>query len=69
VPNDAGCNVVHVRFGLLDARPSAYGCKLDECEVIARELVIAGCHAPTVLNLVEEPFDQIASPVKIRAKA
>jgi len=30
-----------------------------------RKLVVAGCHTPTVLNLVEESLDQVASPVKI----
>jgi hypothetical protein len=38
------------------------GMKLDECEVVGRELVVAGCHTPTVLNLIEEPLDQVASP-------
>ena len=42
---------------------------MDECEVVGRELIVAGCHTPTVLDLVEESFDQISSPVKIRAEA
>jgi hypothetical protein len=43
--------------------------KLNECEVVGRELVVARRHAPTVLDLVEEPFDQVASPVEIWAEA
>jgi hypothetical protein len=42
---------------------------LDEREVVGRELVVAGCHAPTVLDLVEEPLDQIARSVEVRAEA
>ena len=42
---------------------------MDECEVVGRELVVAGCHTPTVLDLVEEPLDQISGPVKIGAEA
>src|SRR6266566_2606602 len=55
--------------GLINAQPQAYRCKLDECEVVGRELVVARCHTPIVLDLVEEPLDQVASPVKIRTKA
>ena len=42
---------------------------MDECEVVGRELVVSRCHAPAVLDLVEEPLDQVASPVKIRTEA
>src|SRR5262249_29175987 len=55
--------------GLINAQPQPYGCKLDECEVVGSELVVAGCHTPTVLDLVEEPLDQVASTVKIRTEA
>jgi hypothetical protein len=37
--------------------------------VVSSELVIAGCHTPTVLDLVEEPLDQVARTVKIRTEA
>jgi hypothetical protein len=30
---------------------------LDEGEVIRRELVVARCDPPTLLDLIEEPFD------------
>jgi hypothetical protein len=36
---------------------------------VGRELVVARCHAPAVLDFIEEPFDQISGPVKIRAEA
>ena len=55
--------------GLINAQPQAYGRKLDECKIVGREFVVAGCHTPTVLDLVEEPLDQVASPVKIRTEA
>jgi 8-hydroxy-5-deazaflavin:NADPH oxidoreductase len=55
--------------GLINAQPQPYGCKLDECEVVGSELVVAGCHTPTVLDLVEEPLDQVTSTVKIRTEA
>src|SRR6266550_7446633 len=31
------------------------------------ELVVAGRHTPTVLSLIEEPLDQVASPARIAA--
>jgi hypothetical protein len=42
---------------------------LNEGEVVGRELVVACCHSPTLLDLVEEPFDEISSAVQIRAEA
>jgi hypothetical protein len=44
--------------GLINAQPQAYGCELDECEVVSRELVVAGCQAPAVL------LHQVARPGK-----
>jgi hypothetical protein len=35
------------------------GCELDEGEVVDCKFVVAGCDAPTLLDLAEEPFDQI----------
>jgi hypothetical protein len=37
--------------------------------VVGGEFVVAICDPATSLNLVEEPFDQIASAVEIRAEA
>ena len=42
---------------------------MNEGEVVGSELVIASCHAPTLLDLVEEPFDQVARAIKKRAEA
>jgi hypothetical protein len=42
---------------------------LNEGEVVGCELVVACCHSPTLLDLVEEPFDQISRAVQIRAEA
>src|SRR5580700_9512371 len=33
--------------GLINAQPQPNGRKLDECEVVSRKLVVAGCHTPT----------------------
>src|SRR5262249_32779866 len=55
--------------GLINAQPQSYRCKLDECEVVCRELVVASCHTPAVFDLVEEPLDQISGSVKIWAEA
>src|SRR6266851_3035326 len=55
--------------GLINAQPQTYGRKLDEREVVGRQLVVAGCHTPTVLDFVEEPFDQVTGTVEIRAEA
>jgi hypothetical protein len=48
---------------LIGAQPSD-GCELDE-EIVGGEFVIAGCGAPALLDLVEEPFDQITHPIQI----
>jgi hypothetical protein len=42
---------------------------LDEREVVGRKLVIAGCYTPALLDLVEEPLDQISSAVKMWTEA
>ena len=44
------------------------GCELDEGMIVAREFVLSGRDAPTLLDLVEEPFDQVARVVQIRLK-
>ncbi len=33
--------------------------KLDECQVILRELAVARRDPPTSFELIEEPFDQV----------
>ena len=40
---------------LITRRHQAYGCSLDECEVVGRKLVVARYHTPAMLDLVEEP--------------
>jgi hypothetical protein len=42
---------------------------LDEGKVVGCKLVVASCDPPTVFDFVEEPLDQVAGPVKIRAEA
>ena len=41
----------------------------DECEVVGCEFVVAGRHAPALLDLVEEPFDQITCAIQAGTKA
>jgi hypothetical protein len=38
-------------------------------QIVGREPVISGRGTPTLLDLVEGPFDQVACAVQIRAKA
>jgi hypothetical protein len=38
-------------------------------EVIGRELVVTSSDPPTLFDFVEEPLDQVAGTVKIRAEA
>jgi hypothetical protein len=45
------------------------GCDLDEGEIVGCELVVAGGYTTTLLDLVEEPFDQVSRSVEIRAEA
>src|SRR5260370_11823865 len=49
----------------INEQPQPYGCKRDECAVVGCELVVAGWHTPTVLSLIEEPLDQVASAARI----
>jgi len=49
--------------GLINAQPQPYGCKLNKCEIVGRELVVARCHTTAMFDLVEEPFDQVAGSI------
>jgi hypothetical protein len=62
-------HVVQLGRGLINAQPWPDRRKLDEREVVSRELVAAGCHALTMLDLIEEPLDQVSGAVQIRAEA
>jgi len=55
--------------GLVNAQPQPYRRKLDEREVVGREFVVPRRDTPTVLDLVEEPLDQISRAVKMWAEA
>ena len=43
--------------------------KLDECQVVGGELVVARCDSTTLFDPVEEAFDPVAGAVEIRAEA
>ena len=55
--------------GLISPEPDANGSELEEGEVVFCKLVIPGGDAPTLFDLVEEPFDQVSGAIQIRAKA
>ena len=65
-PRSAGCELGR---GLISTQPNADGCELDEGQVVGCQLVISGRDTPTLLDLVEEPFDQVACAIQIRAEA
>jgi hypothetical protein len=62
LPSEAG-------RGLTNAQPQPYWRELDEGEVIGREFVVASCDPTTLLDVVDEPLDQISGTVEIRAEA
>jgi hypothetical protein len=39
------------------------------CEVVGNELVVSRRDTPTLLDLVEEPFDESSRTIQIRAEA
>jgi hypothetical protein len=55
--------------GLTNAQPQPYWRELDEGEVVGREFVVASCDPTTLLDVVDEPLDQISGTVEIRAEA
>src|ERR1700730_3374367 len=59
----------HLRRGLISAQPNSDRCELDEGQIVGREFVISGHNTPTLLDVVEELFDQVTRTVQIRAKA
>jgi hypothetical protein len=55
--------------GLFNAQPEPDRRKPNEGEVIRSELVVPRCGAPTLLDLVKEPFDQVSRLIQIWAEA
>src|SRR6476620_12664212 len=55
--------------GLISTQPNSDACEFDERQIVGCELVISGRDTPTLLDLVEEPFDQVARAIQIRAEA
>ena len=43
--------------------------EFDERQIVRREFVVSGRDTPTLLDLVEEPFDQVPRAIQIRAEA
>ena len=72
-PTLVECDAGSVRGGLLAAdfistQPDADRCQLDEGEVVGCAFVIAGGVTPTLLDLVEEPLDEITPAIQVRGK-
>jgi hypothetical protein len=63
------CEQAVLGRGLISTQPNADGCELDEGQIIGCQLVISSRDTPTLLDLVEEPFDQVARAVQVRAEA
>jgi hypothetical protein len=55
--------------GLVNAEPQPYGCELNESLVVDRKCVVSRRDPPTLFNPVEEPFDQVACTIEVRAEA
>ena len=53
------CRSAHLGRGLISAQPNSDRCEFDEHQIVSCELVIPGRNTPTLLDLVEEPFDQV----------
>src|SRR5437899_13053936 len=58
-------DLIRLGRGLINTQPNADGCELDEGQIVGCQLVISGRDTPTLLDLVEEPFDQVARAVQI----
>lgn len=51
--------------GLINSQPQPDCCKLNEGEVIGREFVVGSRNATTLLDLVEEPLNQISGAIEV----
>ena len=56
-----------LRSGLLGTQPNADRCEPDESQIVGCKLVVSCRDTSTLLDLVEEPFDQVAYAVPMRA--
>jgi hypothetical protein len=54
---------------IISAEPQTDGHELDEGKIVGGELVVTGGDASALLDLVEEPLDQVPRSVKVRAEA
>src|ERR1700732_2023437 len=50
-------------------QPNSDLCEFDERQIVGCELVISGRDTTALLDLVEEPFDQVPRAIQVRAKA
>src|SRR5665213_62934 len=59
----------HLGRGLINTQPNADGRKFDKGKIIGCEPVVAGGDTTTLLDLVEEPLDQVSCSIEIGAEA
>ena len=55
--------------GLINTQPQPDRCELYEGKVVGGEPVVARCNSTALLDLVEEPLDQIPGSIEIRTEA
>ena len=58
-----------LRRGLISTQPWPDRRKLNESKVVRRQLAVACCDPPVLLDLVEAPLDQVAPSIEVRAEA
>jgi hypothetical protein len=54
---------------LISTKPNSDGRKLDKCEIVGGELVVSSRDSSALLDLAEEPLDQITCAVQIGTEA
>ena len=61
--------VIVLGRGLINTQPNTDGRKFDKGKIIGCEPVVAGGDTTTLLDLVEEPLDQVSCSIEIGAEA
>jgi methyltransferase family protein len=66
---NAAMTSLSVGRGLISTQPNSDRCEFDERQIVGCELVISGRDTATLLDLIEEPFDAVASTIQMWAEA
>src|SRR3978361_1189951 len=67
-PSSSITKTVPLGRRLIRSEPDPDGCEFDAGEIVGRVFVVPGGHGSEVLDLVEEPFDEVAVSVQERAE-